>query len=308
MNYLRYALIAVGLLFASQADAATCFWVLGTGSWSTSNTASWASSSGGTTGTCAATGGVPKNAGDIATFDGSSGGGTVTVDSTINGITIAQITMGAFTGTLDFSVNNPSITLSTAFSISGSGTRTLNLGSGTFTLTAGSGTVMDLTTTTGLTFNANTSKIVFAPTTINGTVNWQTGGKTYATVTFGPIVAYTASKQSGFSVTGSATIATLSVNPSGQPLQIRLSSLTLTVTNGLSWTGTSTSPIMLQDNSASGSAISSANASSCSWCVFQGMIFNGGGAMTASNSLSLGGNTGATINPPTTSGGHIIGG
>jgi hypothetical protein len=62
-------------------------------------------------------------------------GGTITVDSTMSGTTLTQITTDAMNGTLDFSVNNPSMTIGT-FSSSGSSTRTLKMGSGTFTITA----------------------------------------------------------------------------------------------------------------------------------------------------------------------------
>src|SRR5689334_24115345 len=103
---------------------ASRFWVGGTGTWDSSDTTHWAATSGGAGGQS-----VPGS-GDTVTFDGSSGGGTVTLN--FGGtITVQSITMGAFTGTWDNSVNNNDITVTASgscFSGSGSGTRTIKLG------------------------------------------------------------------------------------------------------------------------------------------------------------------------------------
>jgi len=142
---------------------ASRFWIGGTGAWDSSTTTNWSSSSGGTGGAS-----VPGSS-DTVTFDGSSGGGTVTVNTNF---TVTSITMGAFTGTLDFSANNNSPTMTT-FSCSGTGTRTLNMGSGTWTISGNNTTIWDMTTITGLTLNANTS-------TINFTYSGSTGNRTLA--------------------------------------------------------------------------------------------------------------------------------
>lgn len=127
---------------------ASRFWVGGTGTWDAADTTHWAASSGGAGGES-----VP-GASDTVTFDGSSGGGTVTPDYDM---TVVSITMGAFTGALDFSTNNNSPTMST-FNCSGTGTRTLNMGSGTWTLT-GTGTVWTTATTTNMALVEGTSTI-----------------------------------------------------------------------------------------------------------------------------------------------------
>ncbi len=111
-------------------------------------------------------------------FNGTSGTKTITtngimIDNPINvnapGATVQladNLTVGStrsltFTnGTFNLNNNNLSAGL---FSSSNSNTRTLTLGSGTVTL-SGSGTVWNLGTTTGLTFNANTSTIVISDT------------------------------------------------------------------------------------------------------------------------------------------------
>lgn len=125
---------------------ASRFWVGGTGTWDASDTTHWAASSNGAGGQS-----VPVAADDV-TFDASSGGGTITPNYDF---TVTSITMGAFTGTLDFSANNNSPTMVT-FSPGGSGIRTLNMGSGTFTLT-GTGNVWNITTATNLTLTTNST-------------------------------------------------------------------------------------------------------------------------------------------------------
>jgi len=153
---------------------ASRFWVGGTGTWNGSSTTNWAATSGGAGGQS-----VPGSA-DTVTFDASSGGGVVTVNTNFN---ITSLTMGAFTGTLDFSANNNSPTMGT-FSGTGTGTRTLNMGGGTFTLTA-TGNVWNFATTTNLTFNAQQSRILITNTAAPGTsATFTGGGLTYYTVEY----------------------------------------------------------------------------------------------------------------------------
>jgi hypothetical protein len=133
---------------------ATRFWVGGTGTWDAADTTHWAASSNGAGGQS-----VP-GAGDTVTFDGSSGGGTVTVNVNFS---VTSVTMGAFTGTLTFATNNNSPTMAT-FSCSGTGARTLAMGSGTWTLT-GTGTVWDTSTATNLTLTKGTATIAITTDT-----------------------------------------------------------------------------------------------------------------------------------------------
>src|ERR1700688_4568565 len=113
--------LALGLIFLFlvivDASAATRFWVGGTGTWDSSTTTNWSASTGGAGGAS-----VPGSS-DTVTFDGASGGGVVTVN--FGGtITLQSLTTGAFTGTLDFSVNNNSVTLTTGNGFNNSGTGT----------------------------------------------------------------------------------------------------------------------------------------------------------------------------------------
>jgi len=148
---------------------ASRFWVGGTGTWDASDTTHWAASSNGAGGQS-----VPGS-GDTVTFDGSSGGGTVTVGYNP---TITSITMGAFTGTLDMNTRNPTMQ---TFDCSGTGTRTLTMGSGTWTITGNNGTVFTVNTTTNLTMNFNTSTVDFTYSGSTGTRTIILGSSSSAT-------------------------------------------------------------------------------------------------------------------------------
>jgi hypothetical protein len=77
--FLVLIFVAIGFFsYASLAEAASRFWVGGTGNWDASDTTHWAASSGGGGGAS-----VPGS-GDTVTLDGSSGGGTVTVTAAVN--------------------------------------------------------------------------------------------------------------------------------------------------------------------------------------------------------------------------------
>lgn len=122
------------------------FWVGGTGNWDAATTTHWAASSNGAGGQS-----VPGPSDDV-TFDGSSGGGTVTVTATQS---VLSITHSAHTGTLNF--NGQTMTIGT-FTSTGSATRTLTLGASAITIT-GTGAAWNLNNATNLTLNANTSTI-----------------------------------------------------------------------------------------------------------------------------------------------------
>lgn len=306
-----YALVALAFVaLTGTAEAASCFWIGGAGLWSTTNTASWASATGGTTGTCAATGGVPKQAADTAIFDASSGGGVVTVDSTLNGSTLSTITMGAFTGTLDFSVNNPSMTLGgngvTAFDITGAGTRTLKLGSGTFTCKSTGNICFSVATITGLTFTGGSATINLVDNGSAGTLQFANnvlgfGGNT---LVFSPSI-----KGITFQLIQSDSFLTITANANSI---VRINSgKTVTTTNAVTWVGTAANPISLvSDNFASGSvtaAFAVGASSTFAYTSIGSIAFTG--APTASNSFNMGNNSGITINGPTAGGGgRIIGG
>jgi hypothetical protein len=146
---------------------ASRFWVGGTGTWDASTTTNWSATSGGAGGQS-----VP-GASDTVTFDASSGGGVVTVGTGYNP-SVTSITMGAFTGTLDFSAFNNSPTMQT-FDCSGTGVRTLTMGSGTWTLTGNNATIWNTGTATNLTMNSGTSTVVANYSGSTGTRTFSNG-------------------------------------------------------------------------------------------------------------------------------------
>jgi hypothetical protein len=276
------------------------FWVGGTGTWNSSSSAFWAATSG------AAGGQSVPGTGDTVTFDGSSGGGTVTVDSP-NGagvVTVQSITMGAFTGTLDFATNDNNVTLTVTpgLSCTGTGTRTLNMGDGTWTISVGgNNTAFTFGTTTGLTLNAGASTIALTGT----------GGKVCnpgaAAITF-----YNLSLAAD--TTGGAT----HLNTAGLWNSIAITAdnnLQLTgnqtIATAPTWTGTSSEPISIISNVSASTAqkiIVSSGTPSLDYCALRCIDFDGS-AGTATNSMDLGGNSGITITAPSgAAGARVIGG
>lgn len=294
---IRILALLAALLAPITAEAASRFWVGGTGTWDASDTTHWASSSGGAGGAS-----VPGSS-DTVTFDGSSGGGTVTVSHSSN--TIQSLTMSAFTGTLDFATNDNNITLTAtaAFTSTGSGTRTLNMGDGTWTLSDASGT-WTTNGATNFTLNANSSTIAFTASSPNGRVFFPRTTESYNIVTFAD-----ASTSGGTNISGAwNAVATLNI---GYGNYMRFSaSATYPVTNAMTWTGTAASPITITANNVTGNIITLSSASNltCTYCMIYGFTFSGGGTATANSSFNLGRITGVTVNNPATGGAHVVGG
>ena len=318
-SFLRYALAALGLCFLSAGSANattcsggtpanTCYWIGGTGTWDNSSTTHWSFTTGGTTCSC-----LPSATADKAVFDGSSGGGTVTVDSTINGLTFNSVTMGAFTGTLDFSANNPSLTLNT-LSCTGTGTRTLNLGSGTFTLNGAQLNNFDCGTTTNLTLSA-----------ASVTLQWNGTGGAYRQLNL-PGTAGTVSKIGTITVAADgvgngvgADCATLNLSAATTLDHLNITAPAcvtfsiggiLTLTNAPTWTGTASNPIyLISVNQGSLATISFGGAPTISWASFISIKATTSTGWVAANSFGQG-ITGFTVSGPSGGGGggHIIGG
>jgi hypothetical protein len=264
---------------------ASRFWVGGTGTWDASDTTHWATSSNGAGGAS-----VPGSS-DSVTFDANSGGGTVTLGAAYNPA-IENLTMGAFTGTLDFSVNNNNISVNgtTGFSISGSGVRTLNMGNGTWTIIGTQGSWL-CGTTTNLTFNAGSSTIQWSSSNATGTRSFDSGGLTYNTVTIPALSASTYNV--AHTILGGPTIATLNVN--GPSLVTVGANTTITTLNLL---GGSSSKTSFQSNSMTSRTITctTVNASNSS---FRYITFSGGD-FVATNSWNQGNTSGINIISSTT--------
>lgn len=309
MNKL-FGLLLLALAFIpGGAEAATCFWVGGTGS--INDTTKWSSSSGGAGSTCAAAGGWPNSTADNGTFDANSGGGTITRNVAW---TIATLNVAAFTGTFGNSGDTATVQLDT-FTNNGSGTRTVNLGGSTWTCGRPSTTncVWQVTGATNLTQNPDTSSLILENGGAAGTaLCWLGSAFTYNNVTFNPSTTSLANRAGWWCNTTNITFANLTI---GSPNNIQFTAgRNWTVTGTLSFSGgtpSNTSLLFMQTDSLT-SAFTftlSGGAATCTWCV----IFNMTAAtniITANNSLSIGRNTNITFNPPSGGGGggRIIGG
>lgn len=263
------------------------FWVGGTGTWDAATTTHWAATSGGAGGQS-----VPSS-GDFVTFDAASGGGTVT---TSTNPTIVSLTWGAFTGIIDFSVNNNNLTTQ-IFNGSGSGTRTFRMGSGLFTLNGGGGSPWDIGTITNLTWTPGTANILISSGgNQTNDISFGSGALSYNAVTI-TNTSFPATPWN-FSISGDPTFASLTMN-FVQSLQVQLGH-TFTITGALTINnGSSTNSILITTNNLSFTGtISLGSVNTVSWCAFRSIIVSGAGSLTANNSFNLGGNTGITINAP----------
>jgi hypothetical protein len=276
---------------------ASRFWVGGTGTWDSSSTTHWSATSGGSSGAS-----VPTSTDDV-TFDASSGGGTVTLN--FGGpITVLSITMGAFTGTWDNSVNNNNITVTNtgnAFNGSGTGTRTIKLGTATYTLSGNTNATWQFLTATNLTYTGNTGCTIAFTGTGNGTrkIDSSTAGLSHGNVTV-------ATSSSGkFQVNGgnvaNITLNSLSFTGGGACRVEFPASAAVTITNSVAWAGSSTGQLFLGTFSQSSSCtVNLAGGSTVSWAGVQDLTFTG--SPTITNSFDLGGNSGATISKPAAAG------
>lgn len=270
---------------------ASKFWIGGTGTWDNTGDTHWSLQSGGANNT------THPTSSDSVTFDGSSGGGTVTVNATI---TVQSITCGAFTGTLDFSANNNNVNLSanTGFNGSGTGTRTINLGNGTWTISSNgaASNAWTMATTTGLTFNANSSILDFTGASA-ANKNFSGGGLTYATVKF--------EAQTGvgsWAIAGANTFSVLTVI--GQNCVSFSGNNTATTLN---LTGTSTGQVGLVSSTFGTARTLTVTTLTSAWAAFHDITFSGSG-LASTNSFDLGGNSGVTITaPPSAGGGSVFG-
>lgn len=310
---IRKLILTLAILFCASSPAwavncavasGTCFWIGGTGTLDlATDSAHWSNTSGGVTCSC-----EPLTTNTL-TFDGSSGGGTVTVNANI---TANGITADAFTGTLDWATNNNNVTINAGFtfSMSGAATHTLNMGSGTWTINGQNSTtgitLFNLATDSALTLSAASVNLVFAAQTGTGTRTLQLGtSRTYGTITF----ASQTSKNGvvGFNFATGLTVTTLNVG-AGNFMQINVG---FTATN-LNFTGNSatlpavlmgaaggtTGPITITTTTPSGGGV-----------MFRGITLSGGSAALTNCfdmfSNSFGSNT--CTAPSTGGGGFILG-
>jgi hypothetical protein len=242
---------------------------------------------------------------DTVTFDGGSGGGTVTVN--FGGtITIQSLTCGTFTsGTLDFSVNNNSVTLngsSNQLNCNGSAVRTFKMGSGTWAITNTTGNTTPLSVGgSNLTLLASSATIQIANSTVSTRVNTLQFG---SGLTFGTIILQGGNGYFAHSASSGPTINNLQI---AAPNFLTISAgLTISVTSISTTGGSSSNQVGIASNSTGVPAtISSASNSSMTYTSFRDLTFSGGGTFTATNSVNAGNNTGISIAGATGGGGSV---
>lgn len=271
------------------------FWVGGSGTWDASDTTHWSTSTGGAGGAS-----VP-GASDTVIFDGSSGGGTVTVNTNPTlSTTVPALTMGAFTGTLDFATNNNNISLG-GVSVTGTSARTLNMGSGTWTLTGVTGTVWDAGSTSNFTFNCNTSTVLLSATA-TGTRSFSCGnnGKVFNHVTV------TNASRSVFLIDfANASGPTFNNLTLTNVLSVRfLGGSTHTINGTFTYSGDHTNQALLFTNGTA-ATVSVANSNSLDYVAVQNITKAGAGSISVTNGFDCGGNTGISISGP--SAGGVVG-
>lgn len=305
MNILRSLFVLAALLLSAvSVDAANRFAVCTvTCTWDGSSTAMWSTSTGGATGAS-----VPGSA-DAVILDAATCVGGVTCTITVNtNFNVLSVTMGACTASttgcfLSFTANNNAPTMQT-WSNSGTGTRRVDMGGGTWTITGTNATVFDHGTITNLTFNSNTSTILVQAASAPGSGRFLVlSTLTYNAITINDPVETT---KLAIGTTGNFTVTTLTIT-NAYHLQLTGGG-TVTVTNAFSWTNTSSTPGLLNSQSAnSGTTLSVGGAVTMSWVAIQNVTKAGAGSITATNAFDLGGNSGITFSLPG-GGGRIIGG
>jgi hypothetical protein len=214
------------------------------GTWNATNIGNWGTSSG--TGSGAA---IPGTS-DAVTFDGSSGGGIVTVAANIGGTnTITGFTWGQWTGTLDFDTNNVPITVTGTgcFTGSGTGARKILMTGATWTCTAttAAASLVTMTTTTNLDAGSD-----FAATwVLTGSNAFLRGFLGGSQATWGTLQVDANAGAGCVGITGANTFAAISFT--GPGCLSFPATTTTTITGGASWTTASGIPIILSNQPGS---------------------------------------------------------
>jgi hypothetical protein len=280
------------------------------GHWTSTNTSNWASSSTSTCGSAAP--GVPSTTTPI-TFDANSGAtgpsaNIIVVDASVSGSTFASLAAGALNGKLDFSVNNPNLTL-TSLALLGSGTREIDCGSGTFTLTnlsAATINVLDNSVVTNETLSCAGVTITLSATPTGNRLFSLGAAKVWGTINISDTGV---TKYGVISNSTNPTITTLNI--SGSPFFSQVG--TLTISNAFNWTGTTSAPVVWDSlvNQTAGITLTVNGAFNITNGIMIGVTKAGSSTITCTTCFDGGNNTGVTFTSPATIGGgggsHIIG-
>lgn len=265
------------------------------------DTSIWGTTTGGTGAS------VPTTTDDVILDANTCVGGTTCTatfgsgyNPTWNSITMTACTASTSGCILDANTNGNTITLTgvNPMANGGSGTRTIS--GGTWVLSSNTANWNSAASSTV----SNAPNISFTGTGGTTARRFTGGGKTYGTVSF------SGNSNSLVQFNDSNTFGTLTISA---PNRFELAtSITLTVTNLTTVSGSSSNQVLFMTNNGLNgiSTISSANDWTCDWCGFFGMTMSGGGTFSATNGFNGGNNTGITITAPSGGGGggKIIGG
>jgi len=208
---------------------------------------------------------------------------TVNTNFNINTLTISGCNASTTGCIIDFSVNNNSVTIQSAYSDNGVNNANMKLGSATISIVAtGAGQTAWGHTTTGVTFTPGTSTIAISGT-LTSSRTFSRGSGSYGTVS---IAANTSGGFVQFT-TGTATIATLTV---AGPNNITWGNGN-TISTALNLNGTSSNQVLIQSAPGSGSQVTILGSMTvtAAWTGFRDIAFAAPKAVT--NSMDFGDNS-----------------
>jgi hypothetical protein len=180
-----------------------------------------------------------------------------------------------------------------------SNTRVLTMGASAIALACVSVGSWDFTVGTGATITANTATVTMSPTTV-GQRQFVGGSLNFNGLTVAFVSA--PSLSSSLLMTGSPTIANLTLSGAGIGLQFQTATTT-TITGAINWSGSKTGLISIMPSSFTGTAATVALSSAgnmINWASINTITFTTNG-VTATNSFDMGSNTLATITAPQSS-------
>ena len=227
----------------SFVPARTLYWVGGTGTWSATDTGNWANTSGGTPGTI-----KPPAPTETATFNASSGTGTVTLTGTTDATTAACGVLSSASNSLTFAGTGNLL-----MSFDGSGSLTLastNVWSNTGVITM-NGLTTTVTTNTvsiasSITYNTTGGTVTLGSALTLGTTNTFT--LTQGTLALANFTLSTGLFLSSNSFTRSILFGTGNITITGSG-----TAFTTNVATGLTYTGTPT--VNISNNSATATTV-----------------------------------------------------
>ena len=229
-----------------------------------------------------------KNFGGL-TINGAGGVFSLVRDTTVIAGGVLTLTAG------HLNANNKNVSTG-FFSSSNSNTRVLTMGTGTWTLTANQGSILDCTTSTGLTVNPDTARIV-SSLTAGGGRNINSGGKSWPVIA----IANTGAVSTAVAFAGGGTWKNIEVT--APILMTFLGGTTTTITDSFDWSGTGAKIIQIETSATAGTAaiLACSNPCTINWAAMRGIQWNGPGLLNATNTVNLMGNTGGSlsITPPT---------